>query len=239
MKESVVFYMSYYEAIKELPEEYQIEMLDVIMDYAIKGKQPDTASAVVKAVFKAMKPNIDNAQKRYDASVENGKKGGRPKKETKEKPKENLKKPNNNQKKPKQNLNVYDNEDVNDNDNDNEDVNDNVEILDLWERQFEQFYEQYPKKVKKKDVKKWFEKNQPSNELFSSMLNSLEQFRASSSWQKDGGQYIPYPTSWLNQKRWEDEDITQGGIDDFKQLWEEAKENEQSRNYSNNNNFSW
>ena len=22
---------------------------------------------------------------------------------------------------------------------------------------------------------------------------------------KDNGQYIPYPTTWLNQKRWEDE----------------------------------
>ena len=61
--------------------------------------------------------------------------------------------------------------------------------------------------MKKQDVQKWFKKNKPSNELFSSMMNSLEQFRASKDWQKDGGKYIPYPTSWLNQKRWEDEDI--------------------------------
>lgn len=74
-----------------------------------------------------------------------------------------------------------------------------------WEEQFEKFYKMYPKKVKKQNVKKWFEKNKPSNELFSSMLSSLEQFRASAEWQKDGGQYIPYPSSWLNQKRWEDE----------------------------------
>ena len=26
-------------------------------------------------------------------------------------------------------------------------------------------------------------------------------------WKKDNGQFIPYPTSWLNQKRWEDETI--------------------------------
>lgn len=78
-----------------------------------------------------------------------------------------------------------------------------------WEGQFEEFYKAYPKKVKKQDVKKWFKKNKPSNELFSSMLNRLEQFRASDDWQKDGGQYIPYPTTWLNQKRWEDEIIQQ------------------------------
>lgn len=80
---------------------------------------------------------------------------------------------------------------------------------ELWEEQFEKFYAAYPKKVKKQNVKNWFKKNTPSNELFSSMMNSLEQFRASADWKKDGGQFIPYPTSWLNQNRWEDESIPQ------------------------------
>lgn len=75
----------------------------------------------------------------------------------------------------------------------------------LWEQQFEQFYKAYPKKVKKQNVEKWFKKNKPSNELFSSMMNSLEQFKGSKDWLKEKGQYIPYPSTWLNQKRWEDE----------------------------------
>ena len=78
---------------------------------------------------------------------------------------------------------------------------------ETWEQQFEEFYKRYPKKVKKQDVKKWFRKNQPSNELFSFMINKLEQFRGSADWQKDGGSYIPYPSTWLKQKRWEDEEI--------------------------------
>lgn len=77
----------------------------------------------------------------------------------------------------------------------------------LWEDQFEKFYKKYPKKIKKQNVKKWFEKNKPSSELFSSMMNSLEQFRGSKDWLKDKGQYIPYPSTWLNQKRWEDEGV--------------------------------
>ncbi len=80
-------------------------------------------------------------------------------------------------------------------------------VKTLWEEQFEEFYKNYPKKVKKQDVKKWFKKNKPSSELFSSMMNSLEQFRGSKDWLKDKGQYIPYPSTWLNQKRWEDEEI--------------------------------
>ena len=80
-------------------------------------------------------------------------------------------------------------------------------VKTLWEEQFEEFYKNYPKKVKKQDVKKWFKKYKPSSELFSSMMNSLEQFRGSKDWLKDKGQYIPYPSTWLNQKRWEDEEI--------------------------------
>lgn len=84
-----------------------------------------------------------------------------------------------------------------------------IEILEIWETQFEEFYSEYPRKVKKQDVKKWFKKNKPSSELFSSMMSSLEQFRGSKDWLKDNGQYIPYPSTWLNQRRWEDEDIEQ------------------------------
>lgn len=78
---------------------------------------------------------------------------------------------------------------------------------EIWEEQFEEFYKKYPKKVKKQDVKKWFKKNKPSSELFSSMIDSLERFRGSKDWLKDKGQYIPYPSTWLNQKRWEDETV--------------------------------
>ena len=99
-----------------------------------------------------------------------------------------------------------------------------------WEEQFEKFYKAYPKKVKKQVVKKWFEKNKPSNELFSSMMNSLEQFRGSVDWLKDNGQYIPYPSTWLNQKRWEDENIAQ---DNSKK--DPAKTNFEQREYNNLN----
>jgi hypothetical protein len=37
------------------------------------------------------------------------------------------------------------------------------------------------------------------------MLRALSWQRAQDQWTKDGGQYIPNPATWLNQKRWEDE----------------------------------
>lgn len=89
--------------------------------------------------------------------------------------------------------------------------------IESWEKQFKKFYKKYPKKVKKQEVEKWFKKNKPSSELFSSIMNSLEQFRGSKDWLKDNGQYIPYPNTWLNQRRWEDEDINKSSSQGFKQ----------------------
>lgn len=115
----------------------------------------------------------------------------------------------------------------------------NIEIINDWEIKFDKFYKNYPKKVQKQNVKKWFKKNNPNNELFNIIMNKLEEFKQSNNWKKDNGQYIPYPTTWLNQKRWEDETIKQkSGFDDFIDMWKEAKD-EEERNDTDNNTFSW
>lgn len=100
-----------------------------------------------------------------------------------------------------------------------------------WEGQFEEFYKKYPKKVKKQEVKKWFKKNKPSSELFSSIMGRLEQFRGSMDWLKDNGRYIPYPSTWLNQKRWEDEIITKVPL---KSTFNQRNYDDLSYLYSNN-----
>lgn len=84
-----------------------------------------------------------------------------------------------------------------------------------YKTKFEQFYSQYPRKVKKQEVLKWFNKNKPSDELFKTIIESLEKFKVSKEWLKNDGQFVPYPSTWLNQKRWEDEIQTE------EQSWEE------------------
>jgi hypothetical protein len=37
------------------------------------------------------------------------------------------------------------------------------------------------------------------------MIGAIEERRKTEQWQKDSGQFIPNPTTWLNQRRWEDE----------------------------------
>ena len=114
MKESIVFYKSFYEAIKNIPQEEQLKLYNAIFDYSFTEKEPKIEDGIAKAMFILIKPNIDSANARYKASVENGKKGGRPKKETQEKPEKNL-----NKTQEEANKNLNDNEDDNVNDNEN------------------------------------------------------------------------------------------------------------------------
>ena len=71
--------------------------------------------------------------------------------------------------------------------------------------QFDAFWIQYPRKAGKFTAKRSWEKINPDQDLQKKILESLERFKKSMSWMKDNGKFIPHPTTWLNQKRWEDE----------------------------------
>lgn len=77
------------------------------------------------------------------------------------------------------------------------------------EKKFNIFWSKYPKKVSKENAKKVFLKLVLDDVIFSKILNSLEKFKSMPEWKKDKGQYIPYPATWINQRRWEDEFVVQ------------------------------
>lgn len=69
---------------------------------------------------------------------------------------------------------------------------------------FEQFWEAYPRKVGKGNARQAWAKIRVTDELFSTILNAVEQQKQWEQWQRDNGQFIPHPATWLNQQRWED-----------------------------------
>lgn len=68
---------------------------------------------------------------------------------------------------------------------------------------FDLFWEEYPKKVGKDDARRAFEKAITKTTL-SEMLKAVSTQRHSRQWQEDGGKYVPNPSTWLNQGRWQD-----------------------------------
>jgi len=73
------------------------------------------------------------------------------------------------------------------------------------ETMFDRFWRLYPRKVSKQAAKRAWDKLKPDLVLCSKMSIALKAQMQSEAWQRDDGRYIPYPSSWLNGKRWEDE----------------------------------
>lgn len=73
--------------------------------------------------------------------------------------------------------------------------------------EFHLFYKAYPKKKSPGQAKKTWLKLENKNLLpsINILLNAIEKQTISQDWKKDNGQYIPYPSSWLNNQGWEDE----------------------------------
>ena len=65
---------------------------------------------------------------------------------------------------------------------------------------FETFWDAYPRHVAKDKARTAF-KAVPLKEI-PALMESLEKHKRSDQWTKDGGQFIPYPAKWLNEKRW-------------------------------------
>ena len=67
------------------------------------------------------------------------------------------------------------------------------------------FWVAYPRKIGKGEAEKCWNKINPTLELVNTILLAIELQRKSDQWVKDNGQYIPNPSTWLNQRRWQDE----------------------------------
>ena len=69
---------------------------------------------------------------------------------------------------------------------------------------FELFWKAYPRKTGKKLAERAWRKAKDKPEI-ECVLTTIKAAMNSDQWQKENGQYIPLPATWLNQGRWADE----------------------------------
>ena len=83
---------------------------------------------------------------------------------------------------------------------------DNALILtsesDLW---FKEFWSIYPKKVQRKTSEQKFKLYVKDECTFNAIILDVRMRLKSTDWTKENGRFIPHPTTYLNQRRWEDE----------------------------------
>lgn len=169
-----------------------------MLKYAETSEQPDLRGNE-KFIWPTAKLNIDREREFAEKQAKNGSLGGRPKTQ------KNPEKPKLTQKSQKEN------------DKDKEYNNPPISPLedkpeskaesepDLNTQRFESFWRMYPKKKDKQNAKKAWDKLKVDGELYNTIMRGLALHRKTEEWLKDKGKYVPYPSTWLNGRRWEDE----------------------------------
>ena len=81
------------------------------------------------------------------------------------------------------------------------------------ESMFAEFWSAYPRKDAKKSARKVFlrilnDADDP-RALLAKILDAIALAKRSHQLQKDNGDFIPLPATWLNQERWEDSGVSE------------------------------
>lgn len=189
----------------DLTHELTLEEKGRLIDGAIAYARGDPVSldGNERFVFPVLRTRIDRDKEKYDATVQrnqaNGRKGGRPRKcETQP-----------NQEYPSGLFGNPDNPTI----AKIEDRRKNIPPIspsgdsaqdDLSER-FDRFWSAYPRKSAKQNAIRAWKKLRPDEALTRQILDAVERFKLDPQWGKDNGQFIPYPSTFLNGHRWEDD----------------------------------
>ena len=196
MRSHLKVYFDFEVKAKELTEEEKGRLLLVMLRYAKDGTEPEMIGNE-RFLFPVFKAQINEDIKAYETKVANGSRGGRPvmnrEPEETEINRNEPGKTENNQTEPEES-----------------EIRKKEERRKKKEEQekgilFEKFWEAYPKRVAKAAARVEFAKLKPTEELLATMLEAIGKQKESAQWKEAGGQYIPYPKTWLHNRRWEDD----------------------------------
>ena len=182
--ESFNAYHSYLKAIEPLNDAERGRLFTACLEYSMTGEAPELKGNE-RFVFPSMAAQIDRDKEKYTARCR--------------KNSENVSK--------RWNTVVYDGKSriPNDTKHTKDKDKDYITPLTPQGELFGQFWSAYPKKVGKANCERWFLRHKVDESTLQAMLESLAYLKTTEQWQKDGGQYIPNPQTWLNGRRWEDE----------------------------------
>lgn len=77
----------------------------------------------------------------------------------------------------------------------------------IYDRSFDEFWKEYPKKISKQTALRSWRRLKPSKELVTIIVVDVMRRANSEAWSKEGRKFCPHPTTYLNQRRWEDEEV--------------------------------
>lgn len=198
------------EELDGLSDEEYGRLIRAMQVYSISGEEPEL-EGVERLFWKRCRNTIDryneSYEKRNTSNAENGRKGGRPRKQAVfEETQEN---PNNPMgfSETQNNPSVFGETQKSQTESKTKSKSNSITPIapkgaKRSDAEFEIFWNAYPTKVGKQPARKAFDKVKVPVET---LVAAIERQKCSSQWSKDGGLYIPNPATWLNQGRWTDE----------------------------------
>lgn len=203
------------ELVKRYREDQRCRLYEAMAFYAFTGREPSWPDDAAEwLIWEALKQTVDRADKKVNQNKRNASRWG------KDDTNENEQKPT--EAKPSERKRTQANASETDNHKPKTITQDPQTVTQEDEKGpahppkppakkaeagegFEEFWAAYPKKQDKQNALKAWKKLNPDAETQRKMILAIQAQRASPQWQKDGGQFIPLPSTWLNGRRWEDQ----------------------------------
>ena len=162
-------------ALKKLPEEKRLAVLEAVIAYALDCKQPEGLDAMQDMAWILIKPTLDSAWEKAKAGVISGK-TRRAKRE--------------------QNANKGEKEEEKEKENEIETETED-ECLPAG---FGQFWAIYPVKLGKENALQVWERLRPDTEA---VYDGVKKWRQTKQWTKDNGRFIPRAAKFLEERHYD------------------------------------
>jgi hypothetical protein len=200
IRDSFIFYRSFYQSAKKLPKEDKAELFDAICSYALDGELVEM-SVVPEAIFTVIKPNLDANRRKWENGCKEKKKISEIEADEEQEISKDEAKDKQTTSKPQGNVDV------------NVDVDKDVKSKSESESQFESFWEFYiPVKTKDGYVRKG--SKEQSKVAFAKALkkNSFEKIMAALEsyliYCQQNNRFTKNASSWLKEGDFEITDET-------------------------------
>ena len=86
---------------------------------------------------------------------------------------------------------------------------------------FDKFWTSYPKKIRLEECWKVFDSLNLDEPQFEKIMKALERQKKSEGWRREEGRFVPAPSVWLKDRRWEEE--TPGIPPDLEEVFDEME----------------
>lgn len=194
------------ELVKRYKEDQRCRLYEAMAYYAFTGQEPSWPDEAPEwLIWEALKQTVDRADKKVNQNKKNASK--KEEEETKESEPERIEanpsEPERNEAEESESDN-HKPKTINQEDK-REDSIPPKPPAKKADDDFSVFWMAYPKKQDKQNALKAWKKLNPDAETQRKMILAIQAQRASPQWQKEGGQFIPLPSTWLNGRRWEDQ----------------------------------